>query len=295
MEAAIRELSHKIDNVSASVETAVQSAITAALQASETRVANLEQENVLLQRQLDATHVKFDEKLRELELRFGQMLDNQNKSIFKLQAESDSLGLKHDDQEMRSRKYNVRLHSIPYAKGETDNELQAKIIEECAKVDITLTPADITRYHRTSEPFEKKGVMMAQTILKLSNWRKRNEFRGANKTASSKKANFGCSNDLTAKRYELLQKCRTRITRSMLTKFDQRDIDAGLPDHQNAFIFSTPNGALFLRTPDGALFLRIGTKNHKITSDDQFEDIFRRGFQQIEGNLPAPDRNGRED
>jgi len=132
MEAAIRELSHKIDNVSASVETAVQSAITAALQASETRVANLEQENVLLQRQLDATHVKFDEKLRELELRFGQMLDNQNKSIFKLQAESDSLGLKHDDQEMRSRKYNIRLHSIPYAKGETDNELQAKIIKECA-------------------------------------------------------------------------------------------------------------------------------------------------------------------
>jgi len=128
--------------------------------------------------------------------------------------------------------------------------------------------------------------MMAQTILKLSNWRKRNEFRGANKTARRKKANFGCSNDLTAKRYELLQKCRTRITRSMLTKFDQRDIDAGLPDHQNAFIFSTP---------DGALFLRIGTKNHKITSDDQFEDIFRRGFQQIEGNLPAPDRNARED
>ena len=183
-----------------------------------------------------------------------------------------------DNHEQKSRRWNVRIENIPFdtdQKSETDDQLRAKIKAECAKVDIVLTDADIARHHRSGKPVLKNDQLQAQTIVKLSNWRARKQFQRANKTAREKKVRFFCANDLSRTRLELLQYARRKIDLAMAAKFSEEERrDRKIPDVDNVFTFSTP---------DGQILLRIRQKVFPFTSEEDFDELFCNNFNPNRG------------
>ena len=111
---------------------------------------------------------------------------------------------KLDDQEMRARKWNVRIENIAFTgepKAETDSQLLEKVKVECKKVGIDLLDNDVARCHRSSAPSRQdSGPLSTQTIIKLNNWAVRKRFQAANQQARQNKIRFSCSNDLAKMR-----------------------------------------------------------------------------------------------
>ena len=108
------------------------------------------------------------------------------------------------DQEMRARKWNVRIENIAFTgepKAETDSQLLEKVKVECKKVGIDLLDNDIARCHRSSAPSRRDGgPLSAQTIIKLNNWAVHKRFQAANRHTRQNKIRFSCLNDLTKMR-----------------------------------------------------------------------------------------------
>ena len=49
-------------------------------------------------------------------------------------------------------------------------------------------------------------------------------------------------------------------------KFTKEEREAGIPNPDNCFVFSTP---------DGQLFIRVGCVNRPFSCEDEFDDLFR--------------------
>ena len=255
-----------MDSLEATINNAVTVAVATALQASEARVARNEERITQLVQQLDETNHKFDAKYNQLERKFDEKTRALERALLRLHGQQDN-------HEQKSRRWNVRIENIPFdtdQKSETDDQLRAKIKAECAKVDIVLTDADIARHHRSGKPVLKNDQLQAQTIVKLSNWRARKQFQRANKTAREKKVRFFCANDLSRTRLELLQYARRKIDLAMAAKFSEEERrDRKIPDVDNVFTFSTP---------DGQILLRIRQKVFPFTSEEDFNELFRNNF-----------------
>ena len=226
-----------------------------------------------MQRQLDLTHKKYDDELKLLESRH-------NVAVRKLEHRLAELEYQQDNQEVRSRRWNVRIENIPFdgsPKEESDEQLLVKIKEQCEKVGIPLADADVARYHRSSAPTKRDGTLQAQTIVKLSNWKARKLFQAANRTARTKKVKFFCSNDLTKRRHELLQYARGRIDRAMSAKFSESEIkERKIPEQDKCFTFSTP---------DGQLLVRIDGKMFPYETQEEFMRLFQNNFKSERGVL----------
>ena len=172
IDSLLQTLITRVDNIhetiNSAVNTSVNLAVSEALKASESRVAHCEDRILNMQRQLDLTHKKYDNELKLLESRH-------NVAVRKLEHRLAELEYQQDNQEMRSRRWNVHIENIPFdgsPKEETDERLLVKIKEQCEKVGIPLADADVARYHRSSAPTKRDGTLQAQTIVKLSNGRR---------------------------------------------------------------------------------------------------------------------------
>ena len=191
-------------SIQTTVTSAVTSAVTTALNDITIRVTNTEN------------------RVAELEALVKKMDAHYKKRIIDLEDELDATREELEDQQQRSRKYNVRIENIPFVgepKNETDEQRWTKIVAECAKVDINITPEDVVRHHRTSNPTEKNGKMQAQTIVKLSNWSTRKKFQSANGVAKGKKVHFYCLPNLARHCHQLLLSARGKILSAMNAKF----------------------------------------------------------------------------
>ena len=277
IDSLLQTLITRVDNIhetiNSAVNTSVNLAVSEALKASESRVAHCEDRILNMQRQLDLTHKKYDDELKLLESRH-------NVAVRKLEHRLAELEYQQDNQEMRSRRWNVRIENIPFdgsPKEETDERLLEKIKEQCEKVGIPLADANVARYHRSSAPTKRDGTLQAQTIVKLSNWKARKLFQAANRTARTKKVKFFCSNDLTKRRHELLQYARGRIDRAMSAKFSESEIkERKIPEQDKCFTFSTP---------DGQLLVRIDGKMFPYETQEEFMRLFQNNFKSERGVL----------
>ena len=264
------QLLERIDSINSSitatVQDAVANAVTEALLQSNARIAELE-----------SKLLDYDRRFEDMQSAINLLQTESKRRIFKLEHNYEELATESERQQQRSRRMNVRIENIAFdsdqdPKKETDSQLLAKIIEECAKADITITAHDIVRHHRCSKPSLRDGVLQAQTIVKLARWDTRKLFQSANKRAREQKQKFSCSNDLTKPRHNLLKAARDRIQSSLAQKYPEFDVkkdNRKIPDKENCFTFSTPDGQLMMRCA-GHMF--------GYSSRDEFEQLFRENF-----------------
>ena len=249
----------------AKIETAVATSVGNAIISTDRKIALLEDKIASLLSRFDTQRIEYDEKISSMSTNYDNKIRHLNDHI-------DRLTSRHDDQEMRSRRYNVRIENIPFSvepKDETPEILQAAVVSQCEEMNIHLEPADIVRLHRSSRPSTKDGLTSAQTIIRLASWAKRKQFCKVNKIARAKKSNFRAHNDLTKARHDLLSYARGRIDRAMHTKFSERELKKGVKDNDNCFTFATA---------DGQLLLRCNSEVFPYTSSEEFDDLFREHF-----------------
>ena len=154
----------------AKIETAVATSVGNAIISTDRKIALLEDKIASLLSRFDTQRIEYDEKISSMSTNYDNKIRHLNDHI-------DRLTSRHDDQEMRSRRYNVRIENIPFSvepKDETPEILQAAVVSQCEEMNIHLEPADIVWLHRSSRPSTKDGLTSAQTIIRLASWAKRN-------------------------------------------------------------------------------------------------------------------------
>ena len=151
-----------------------------------------------------------------------QKLNDSNQEVNSLRQKVDKTIIELDDLQQYSRRQNVRIEGIEYEEDESETSLFGKIKKELATVGVTINKSEIVRFHRSSRPRKnnRDGKMYAQCIVKLNKWDARVKFKGLNKNAREANKSIRSHNDLTRRRYELLNKARSAIE----TKFGR---DAG--------------------------------------------------------------------
>ena len=187
------------------------------------------------------------ELITQSEVSMGAKIDELSRQLNESRAEVRSLKrqlsetrLEVDDLQQYGRRMNVRLEGLPTDKGETDDALFGKIHDCLGKVGVNIVRNDIVRFHRSSAPkMNDDGVLVAQTILKFSNWDIRRRVHGTNKTAREKKVTTRIHHDLTKRRYELLGKARQRL--KVVVAGQNR------AEGDEAFVFADVNSNLKLR------------------------------------------------
>ena len=79
-------------------------------------------------------------------------------------------------------------------------------------MDINLEQKDVIRFHRSAKPkLNRSKKLVAQTIVKFSNWKIRKAAHYANKKARTTGKAFRIHHDLTKRRYNLLAHARQQI------------------------------------------------------------------------------------
>jgi len=156
-----------------------------------------------------------------------------------------------DDIEQYGRRMNIRLEGISFQEGETNDDLETKVVTELAKVGVSIETRDIIRLHRSSKAKQKNGSTTRQCIMKLANWRAQERFAGFNKKARQMESTeevkcIRVNNDLTKRRLTLLDSARNQIS-SHLSKTFSEDELKHLSDSQNVFAYSNINSELRMR------------------------------------------------
>ena len=178
--------------------------------------------------------------------------------------------MKVDDLEQYSRRTSVRVEGLKYTPGETNEQLVQLVKNNLAKIDIQLLDSDIIRLHLSSKPFtrERDGVTVAQTLVKLSNWRMREKLHSANRLAREKNAGYRVHHDLTKRRFTLLKNAREKIDRQLARLYSKEELKT-LPDGEKIFAFANVNCELRIRARGRIL---------KFSTDDQLDQILREIF-----------------
>lgn len=201
--------------------------------------------------------------LTNLETKITTSVDNLKETIEALRDENTRLrerlihyDIAIDDLEQYGRRMCVRVEGVPWAEGETNEELQDTLVAEFGKLGVVVEPRDIVRLHRSSKPKEvKRGnkvVVTKQAIIRFSNWRSREKFAGLNKKArqvekTTKKPSIRVNNDLTKRRLQLLTSARQRISVHLGRLFTEEEQKDGLPDADNVFAYANINSDLRMR------------------------------------------------
>ena len=94
-------------SVSASVSAAVGAAMAESSSASNERIIRLEEQVFALQRQLDDTHRKYDDKFSEMQRQHNQQNRELTRAVYRLHGQLDK-------QEMMSWRFNVCIENIPF-------------------------------------------------------------------------------------------------------------------------------------------------------------------------------------
>ena len=173
-----------------------------------------------------------------------------------------------DNLEQYGRRQNIWIEGLAYTEGETNADIENLVIEELAKIDISIKKRDIVRLHRTSKPTRNNHGegRVAQTIVKFGRWKAREKCHGVNKTARQKKVTFRIHHDLTKRRYVLLKGVRERIDQKMRAIYGSREIQRD----ENVFAYADINSNLRVRAGQSTFPF-----NSKSEFNDVFDDIFR--------------------
>ena len=90
-------------------------------------------------------------------------------------------------------------------------------------MDVMIQESDVVRLHRSSKPVGRDSKLVAQTIVKLVNWKIREKVHGVNKAARERKAGFRIHNDLTTRRFQLLSTARDRINSRLSRNYSKEE------------------------------------------------------------------------
>ena len=220
----------------------------------------------------DALNSQHASAIQSLEHRVEALAKQNTKlrdNVFQVEDDFYMLHDRIEDQEQRDRRYNVRIENVIIdSREETEEQLSVKIIDELAKADVTLVASDIVRCHRSSRPREENGIRTAQTIIKVASWAARKKLNNVNRQARAKKLSIRAHHDLTRERLDLLQYARSRIERSMNTKYSADQLKS-LGDNEKCFAFATINCDIIMRL-NGAMF--------PFKTAEEFDDLFRDKF-----------------
>ena len=200
---------------------------------------------------------QFTDRMKDL----NQTIAVQNQTIADLKQENQTMrerlianDIRVDDLEQYGRRMNIRIEGLPWAEGETVDDLQRTIIDEVGKQGVVLKPCDIVRLHRSSRAKEQDGVVTKQAIVKLATWKARERFLGFNKSARQyekrtrlKKFTCRVNNDLTKRRLQLLTEARNQIKSHLSQRFTKEQLEGGLADSENVFAYSNINSELRMR------------------------------------------------
>ena len=205
---------------------------------------------------IEGLNDKLENSLKES---FGISVKAMQDTIADLQGENTRLRerlIQHDialdDLEQYGRRHNVRVEGLTWTEGETNLDLEEKVIEAFGKQGVVVEPRDIIRLHRSSKAKDDNGVVTKQTIVKLATWRTREKFAGFNRNArahekATKTKVIRVNNDLTKRRLQLLSEARVQIKSRLLQSFSEEQIKKGLKDEDNVFAYANINSDLRIR------------------------------------------------
>ena len=197
----------------------------------------------------------FDKKITELQNTIDKIKKDYDLVVSEniaLRDELKSAKIEHDDLEQYGRRYAIRLEGLEFSDGESNEQLQQKIITELGKLSIKIEDSDIQRLHRSSKLKQVKidkhstaTYPAKQCLIKFTNWRAREKFKKFNK--NNKASKLRVYNDLTSRRVGLLAEARRRIAEGFrkLGYNDERVRE--LPDAENIFAFVDINSNLQIR------------------------------------------------
>ena len=193
-----------------------------------------------------------------------------------------------DNDEQYGRRMNVRVEGLAWEEGETDDQLETQILKKFADQGVPLQPSDIIRMHRSSKPKNKDNrPTTKQAIIKLSNWKAREKLRGWNKEArrvekETKVPQLRVNNDMTKRRLTLLDAARSRIKTGLARQHSVKQIEEGLPDHQNVFAYCNIQSDLRIRARGNV---------HSFNSLEDLDEVLTKLFPEIENSArPTADQ-----
>ena len=126
-----------------------------------------------------------------------------------------------------------------------------------ASVDINIKKHDIVRFHRSAKPSRNRdGILVAQTIIKFARWGKRSLAHFVNKRAREEKKGFRIHNDLTQRRYQLLNRARDVIS----TRFPTENPN----DRPSVIAFANVNSNLIIRS---------GREKYQFNTESELDNI----------------------
>ena len=133
----------------------------------------------------------------------------------KLSELEESVSVKLDDSEQYSRKDSLRIEGIQFSSDETNASLKSAVIKTLGDLGAKVSNSDIFRLHRSSKPRKRDdGRIVAQTIVKFTNWSARSAVYGTRFVGSleeRKKRPIFVNLDLTKRRLGLLARARKAL------------------------------------------------------------------------------------
>lgn len=139
----------------------------------------------------------------EMEKLFVDKLVAYENEISKLKMENNSLKLKCDDLEQRSRGNNIRIHGVPTVPADNVERCLLEIFRNEMKIDVH--PSDIDRCHHVGPAMNGKQSI----IIKFSNHKVR--WRALTQRKNLRGSNISVVEDLTSHRHNLFTLAKKKI------------------------------------------------------------------------------------
>lgn len=115
-----------------------------------------------------------------------------------------------DDVEQYSRKQNLVFDGLNVKKGDGDEKIRGLVLAEIKRLKLDIREEEVVRAHRTGRPFvDRNGRSHVPVICRFASWRPRNVVWDARHDSR-----LYVKPDLTARRANLLQDARERISES---------------------------------------------------------------------------------
>ena len=175
------------------------------------------------------------------------------------------------------------MENIPIPEGdgeETTDQLLTTVKEKLQEIDIKIEDSDVIRLHRSSKPKQNKdGVVCAQTLIKLGNWKAREKFAVANKNARARRKDVRVHNDLTQRRFKLLKYARDRTDRAMARRHPNRDARNHLSLEQKVYVFANLQSDLKFK---------VGQRTLSFNTYEEFDAMYDAEISDIHAPLGPP-------
>ena len=147
-----------------------------------------------------------------------------------------------DDLQQYGRRYIARIEGIPAKKGESEDELFDAIKKGLQDVDYNLQRGDLANFHRSAKPRDielasGEKIKTQQCMLKFYKWAPSVRLYGLNKKAKRKNVTVRANNDLTKRRYRLLNAARDQV-------------NAAFGEQNEMFVYSDRSSNLKFHLPD---------------------------------------------